>query len=77
MDFSVAYSAKTEGSNTAPRRICFAQGHRGKKVADSTGVQTRDLPVGKPTCLIIRPPALPGQVEGKCWALSTGVKPTS
>ena len=39
MDFSVAYSAQTEGSNPGARSICLAQGHRGKKVADSTGFE--------------------------------------
>ena len=48
MDFSMAYSAQTEGSNPVARRICLAQGHRGKKVADSTRHRTRDLRVRKP-----------------------------
>ena len=39
MDFAVAYSAQNEGSNPGARRICLAQGQRGKKVADYTGFE--------------------------------------
>ena len=68
MDFSVTYSAQTEGSNPGAMRICLAQGHRGEKVADSSEDRTRDLPVWKPACLTTRPPALPNMHQNltKC-----------